>query len=156
MPVQIFCRKNSLVHIRPVRRYLEELLRYSGSGSAFLELSLVGPKKILQLNRDYRGRAKVTDVLSFPLDPKPVAKRAPWHLGEIVIATEVAKRQAKRARRTLEQQVLRLAVHGYVHLSGLDHEKGTGERRRFEGLEKKYLRYLNRKGWIPWDGSLRL
>jgi len=76
-------------------------------------------------------------------------------LGEIFIATQVARRQAQRAERSLTAQVSRLAVHGFIHLQGFDHEKGKRSKTQFEGLEKKYLSYLKRKGLLAWDGSLQ-
>ncbi len=155
MPVTIYSRKNCPVQDAALRRCLEEVLRFSGRETALLEISLVGRKGISRLNQKYRGKKGVTDVLSFPLDSKPTAKNSPWHLGEIVIATEVAKRQARQARRTLTQQVVRLSVHGFVHLVGGDHEAGPALKRRFEAEEKKFLRYLTKKGLFRWDGSLQ-
>jgi probable rRNA maturation factor len=135
---------------------MEALLRRSGRSRAELEISLVGRSRIRALNRDYRNKDATTDVLSFPLDITPPRGRAPWHLGEVVIATEVARRQAALAGRPLTRQVLRLAVHGFVHLHGLDHERGGNEARKFRRLEEKYLQHLAKKGLMPWDGCLRL
>lgn len=157
MPVFIYKRKNSPIRGKTVKRCLEELLRHSKSEKAILELSYVGEKTIQKLNKNYRKKNSVTDVLSFPLDVKgPPAKGAPWHLGEIVIATGVAKRQARQSGRNLNQQVVRLAVHGLVHLQGLDHERDPGDAKRFLRREEKYLNHLNEKGMLKWDGSLQL
>jgi len=156
MSVKIFHRKNSPVRIGAVRRCMEFLLRRSGRGRAELEISLVGNARIRALNRAYRHQDKATDVLSFPLDVVPPPGGAPWHLGEVVIATEAARRQAAQAGRPLTRQVLRLAVHGFVHLHGLDHERGGDEARKFHRLEENYLQHLAKKGLMAWDGSLRL
>jgi rRNA maturation RNase YbeY len=156
MPVEIFSRKNRRLNTAALRRCLEELLRDSKRSRASLELSFVGPARIRELNRRHRKVDKVTDVLSFPLDREEPRRGRPWHLGEIVVCTQVAASQAKRASRSLVQQALRLAVHGFVHLHGLDHEEGEKERIAFEALERKYLRRLDKKGSMKWDGSLRL
>ena len=156
MPVDIFSRKNRRLNTGALRRCLEELLRASKRGGAWLELSFVGPARIRGLNRRHRRVDKVTDVLSFPLDIEKPRSARPWHLGEIVICTRVAAAQARRAKRSLTQQALRLAVHGLVHLHGMDHEEGEAERRAFEALERKLLRRLHQKGSMKWDGSLRL
>lgn len=155
MSVVIFCRKNHPVQITKLRRCLENLLKYSGMGEATLEVSLVGEKRIRDLNRQYLGRDRITDVISFPMDPKPPFKGVPWHLGEIFLATPVARRQAAKARRSLTAQVIRLGVHGVIHLQGLDHERSTKARKDFEALEGRYLNYLKKKGWFSWDGSLQ-
>ncbi len=155
MAVKIYHRKNSPVQIRKVQKCLDELLKYSRRNTAEIEIRLVGLKIIQKLNQQYLKKNRVTDVLSFPLDIDPPFKKGPWHLGEIVIATEVAKRQARIAKRSLTTQVVRLAIHGFVHLHGLDHEKGKKEFVEFQKIEKKYLQYLSKKGLLVWDGSLQ-
>ena len=155
MPIQFFYRKPHPVAIARLSRCMEALLRYSKKSSALVELSLVGEKRIQELNQTFLKKNKVTDVLSFPQDLRPLAPGAPWHLGEIFIATAVARRQASRAQRTLTSQVIRLAVHGLIHLEGWDHEKSKRGKIEFEAMEKKYLSYLKRKGLLAWDGSLQ-
>jgi metalloprotein, YbeY/UPF0054 family len=139
-----------------LRRSIEACLALFKMEAATLELSLVSGPAIRSLNRKFRSKDRVTDVLSFPLDRKPRGEKFPWHLGEIVIALPVARQQARVAGRPLIQQLTRLAVHGIVHLTGRDHEKNPAARRSFERLESKCLRHLQRKGLTPWDGSLRL
>jgi probable rRNA maturation factor len=157
MPVAIFhYPKKSPVSIFKLKSFLEELLSYLKQENAHLEVSFVGNKAIRSLNQRYRKKDAVTDVLSFPLDREPTGKGFPWHLGEIVIATPVARQQAQQARRNFTQQVLRLAIHGLVHLKGLDHDKSISELKRFQSLEKRCLQHLAKKGMMPWDGSLLL
>ena len=156
MSVNVFFRKGTRVQVAPLRRSVEALLRRAGMAKAELDLTLVGAARIRELNRKFRKKDSVTDVLSFPIDAVAPKGARPWCLGEIVVATPVARRQALRARRSLTQQVLRLAVHGLVHLRGLDHELGPRQARHFEKMETHYLRYLAKKGLMPWDGSLRL
>jgi len=156
MSVSLFFRKPAPLRSAVLSGCLEALLRRFRMKGAELELSLVGETRIRSLNRKFRGKDRSTDVLSFPLDARRPRAPRPWQLGEIVIALPVARRQARRAGRTLTQQTLRLAVHGLVHLQGYDHERGAEELRRFEILEAQYLNYLSKGGWLRWDGSLRL
>jgi probable rRNA maturation factor len=155
MPVSVFYRKNQPVQIARLRRCLESLLELSRIKNANVELTLVGEKRIRQMNRRFLKRDRVTDVISFPMEGKPSFAGVPWHLGEIFIATPVARRQAKRAGRNVTAQVIRLGVHGLVHLQGLDHELGAKARRDFEAQERRFLNFLKRKGLCPWDGSLQ-
>lgn len=122
---------------------------------AHLEVSLVGETRIRQLNRRFLRRDRVTDVISFPLELWPTFGDVPWHLGEIFIATPVARRQAKIAGRNLTAQIIRLAVHGLVHLQGLDHEKGARAQKKFETKERRFLNHLHKKGLSSWDGLLQ-
>lgn len=154
MPVSVYCQKNQSVSKEKLRRSLEALLQFAKMKNAHVEINLVGETRIQTLNRRYLKRDKATDVLSFPMEKNPSFPGVPWHLGEIFIATPVARRQAKKAGRSLEMQLLRLGVHGLVHLQGLDHDAGVKQRKLFEAREKRFLNFLNKKGFCRWDGSL--
>lgn len=155
MPVSVYCRKNSTVQITKLRHCLEALLHFSGIKHGYLGVSLVGERRIQDLNHRFLKKDRVTDVISFPMDKKPSFPGVPWQLGEIFIALPVARRQAGKAGRKLTTQVIRLGVHGLVHLQGLDHELGPKARKKFEAREKKFLKYLDKKDLCPWDGSLQ-
>jgi probable rRNA maturation factor len=86
-------------------------------------LRLCGDAAIRELNRDYRGKDKPTDVLAFAQREAQVADHA--LLGDIVISVETARRQAKRG---LHAELLHLASHGLCHLLGYDHRDDEEER----------------------------
>lgn len=155
MPVEIFYRKDCGVRISTLRRGIESLLSYNRKSKARVEISLVGESKIRRLNWQWRNEDKITDVLSFPIQLNAPPGKVPWTLGDILIALPVARRQARQAGRSLTTQVLRLSIHGLVHLEGLDHDRSQAEKIKFEKREIKYLKYLNNKGLIQWDGSLQ-
>ena len=96
-------------------------------------VALVGDAKMRALNRQFRGIDRPTDVLSFPADP---AERRPhggrrW-LGDVVIATGVARRQAGARGCPLDVEYRRLALHGLLHLLGYDHTCDDGQMERLE------------------------
>ena len=104
---------------------------------------LAGDAAVRRLNREWRGVDKATDVLSFPADPdQPRLPREPRFLGDIVIATGVARRQAAAARHAYGTELKVLALHGLLHLLGYDHETDDGRMRRVEAR-------LRRKGGLP-------
>ena len=80
-------------------------------------------------------------MLSFPAgDELPAGVHL---LGDVVISVEKAKEQAKERRRTLDEEMARLLVHGIVHLLGYDHERSAKDARIMGRLEKKiYQRAL--------------
>ena len=97
-------------------------------------VALVGDRKMRDLNRRFRAIDTVTDVLSFPADPTPAGLSpipAPL-LGDVVIATGRAARQARAAGLTEGNEWRRLALHGLLHLLGYDHEQDDGQMERFE------------------------
>jgi len=90
------------------------------------------------LNKRYRNLDRVTDVLSFPADAYPHQDQSSSRvLGDIVIATGVAKRQARAVGVSVDMEIRRLALHGLLHLMGYDHETDTGQMSR---LERRLLR----------------
>ena len=90
-------------------------------------IAFVSDKAIRQLNRQFRGVDKATDVLSFPADDEDGL-----NLGDIAISVETAAVQAKENGLTFEGEVAQLILHGLLHLSGYDHETDNGEMNRLE------------------------
>lgn len=88
---------------------------------ADVSVSLLADDRIAALNREYLGHAGPTDVLSFPLYRKgePV-------VGEICVGLEQARRQAASLDVPFHEEIARLAVHGTLHVLGLDHPAGAG------------------------------
>ena len=107
---------------------------------------LVDDGTIQGLNRDWRGRDKPTNVLSFPLgDPAPVGDPAligdpnwPWLIGDIVMSFDTMKAEAERDGKPLEHHVVHLAIHAALHLIGHDHED-EAEAEAMEAAEIKLL-----------------
>lgn len=135
-----------------LKRTARALLAAAGRGRTTLSLSLVGDAAIRRLNREYRGKDRATDVLSFPLlDPSRAARaqgsaNAPEALlGDVVISLDAAERQAATYGATLEREVLRLLIHGVLHLLGYDHE-GAAERRRMVARERRLAATIG----LPW------
>lgn len=91
--------------------------------AAELSLALVDPDEMAELNERYRDIAAPTDVLSFPCDdPCPVESDEPITLGDVVIAPQIAEKQALEVGHTVEDELNLLVVHGILHLLGYDHE----------------------------------
>jgi probable rRNA maturation factor len=120
-----------------------------------LQLSLVleNDAAVRNLNRDFRGKDKPTNVLSFAaLDDAPLEKTrkgarlptdTPIYLGDIILALETLKSEAKAQRKSLRQHYTHLVVHGVLHLLGFDHMRAS-DARRMEDLERVVLAGL---GW---------
>ena len=103
-----------------------------------VSLALVSDRTIRRLNRQYAGKDAATDVLSFPASGPRVGVRL---LGDIVIATGVARRQAREAGHSVADEVKTLALRGLLHLLGYDHHADGGTMARVEAR-------LRRKGGL--------
>jgi probable rRNA maturation factor len=124
-----------------LRRRAACVLREVGQGGAELSLTLTDDDGIAALNAAYRGKPTPTDVLSFSLLEGEFSERRGSLLGEIVIGVDVAARQARKARRSIDDEVARLLIHGVLHLIGHDHVRAA-QARRMEAEEKRLWRAL--------------
>jgi probable rRNA maturation factor len=122
-----------------LRRRAVAVLRALGRCDAELSVALVDDASIAALNARYRGREGPTDVLSFSLLEGVHAARRGALLGDVVVSLETAERQARRGRRSLDDEVLRLLIHGVLHLLGHDHERDD-EARAMQAEERRIAR----------------
>jgi probable rRNA maturation factor len=119
------------------RRGVQPLLRRAIAGAATalpakaarstsgaeLAIVLTNDSAIRKLNRTWRGKDEPTNVLAFPSEPQEGAHRLLHRLlGDIVIAYETLAREARAERKSFDHHLAHLAVHGFLHLCGYDHE----------------------------------
>ena len=115
----------------------QERVQDSGSriwGRLEMAVVLADDKFIRQLNRDYRGKDKPTNVLAFPSDEES-------QLGDVVLALETIEREAREQKKTVKNHTKHLLVHGTLHLLGYDHERKK-DAAQMEALEIKILETL--------------
>ncbi len=121
--------------------------RSLGDRDAEISVRLSGDKEIRTLNREYRGKDKPTNVLSFAaLDseqnvPSSPVCALPCAIGDIVIAFETLKREADAMGVAFRDHYTHLLVHGTLHLLGYDHER-ENDAKRMEKLEISILKGL--------------
>jgi probable rRNA maturation factor len=128
------------VDLEQIARLAERTLAAVGRGDATLTIAFVSDPVIRRLNRDYRGKDRPTDVLSFPLGWKGGTNAEGEHLGDVVISTDSAIAQAEDAGFALERELGELVIHGVLHLCGYDHETDQGDMNRLElKLRRKLL-----------------
>lgn len=98
----------------------------SESANKNFTVAFISDKKMLDINKEFRGKDNTTDVLSFPYEPDDFFQEEN-RLGEIVISAEQAQRQAAENDLDFETEVKQLILHGVLHLCGYDHETDSGE-----------------------------
>jgi probable rRNA maturation factor len=146
------------VSIRELKGFLARAQRKLGIPSGALTICLVTNSQMARWNRDFRGKNGTTDVLSFRADAshqkrtrrlnqKPnrtrkilsaasVTSAAPYW-GDIAIAPAIARENALRFGRTVDDELRILVLHGILHLMGYDHQTDTGQmERRERGLRR--------------------
>ena len=144
------------IDTRRVRRAADAVLAAVGFTDSELGLLLVSDRRIRTLNARYRQKDRPTDVLAFPLTVRPPIsmkggserKRSqvvPTLLGDVVISLPTARRQAAAFGHTVYTEVVRLLVHGVVHLMGYDHERGPRDAARMARRERLILKNLPKR-----------
>jgi probable rRNA maturation factor len=109
-----------------LRRFLERARKAAGVAGE-VHVLLAGDKTLRRLNREFRGKDKTTDVLSFPAGASAVFFAERELAGDLAISLETAGRQARAYGHSLEDEVKVLMLHGVLHLAGMDHETDGGE-----------------------------
>ena len=128
------------VPVRGFKAKARRILRLMDLVDCELSVALVGDEEIRRLNGRYRSRDEPTDVLSFPLDePLPSGHRL---IGDVIISVEKAARQARQRRRSLDDELEVLLVHGILHNLGYDHERSPDDEREMRALERRLRRDL--------------
>src|SRR5262245_29483484 len=125
-----------------LRTWAQMILRHLQQTQAELSLALVTDPMIHALNRQYRGKDKPTDVLSFPL----ADEIQPSVLGDVVISVDTTARQAQQHGHSLGEELQILLIHGILHLLGYDHEVSRGESIRMRRKEQEILQVLTNEG----------
>lgn len=128
---------------KEIAQYVLEKEKKQGT----ISLVLVGPGRIKELNKQYRKKNKVTDVLSFPAKSENIfiqEKDSKDFLGEIVICLRVVKKTAKRENIPFEQELARVFIHGILHLLGYDHHSPEQEKTMM-AKQEEYLKEVLKK-----------
>jgi probable rRNA maturation factor len=109
-----------------------------------ISITFVSNEKIQEINREYRQKDKATDVISFAMEElgegevEVLGVNQPRILGDIIISTPKAKEQADEYGHSFLRELGFLAVHGFLHLLGYDHETEEDEKEMFS-LQRELL-----------------
>lgn len=131
-----------------IRRCCQAVLTTEKFGrDAEVSVSFVSNKEIRELNKIYRNKDSVTDVLSFPLTSEDGTvevnpETGAVQLGDVVISLETAVKQAQNYGHSLEREVGFLTVHSMLHLLGYDHETSQLDQRIMREKEESVLEKL--------------
>lgn len=127
-----------------IKNIVEKVLEREGK-KGDISIAFVGQGRIRVLNKKYKGKNRVTDVLSFPESKITFEKfrigptKKFQGLGEIVICLREVSKNTKKHSSNLEKELARILIHGTLHLLGYEHEKDKGAAEKMEKKQEKYL-----------------
>ncbi len=144
MPYQIDVEVNSsstkIPSVENIELWISAALQSDELNQAEVSVYIVDEAESQELNAQYRGKDKPTNVLSFPADiPDEVGVPL---LGDLVICAPVVEREAQEQGKTLEAHWAHMLVHGTLHLLGYDHVEDD-EADVMEALETRLITQLN-------------
>ena len=123
-----------------LRGVAQIVLKEENKKGAGLSIVLIGERGMKKLNKKYRGKNRVTDILTFGQAQKfPVIPESELELGEIVICPGEVKRNSKRYKVTFQKELGCVLIHGILHLLGYNHEKFERANKEMKEKEQYYL-----------------
>ncbi|MFP7444248.1 MULTISPECIES: rRNA maturation RNase YbeY [Bacillus] len=132
-------------HIEQVEKLLDFAAEKENvEAGSELSVTFVTNDRIQEINREYRDKDKPTDVISFAMEElgegetEIAGEGIPRVLGDIIISIQRTEEQAGEYGHSFERELGFLAVHGFLHLLGYDHETDEEEREMF-GRQKDIL-----------------
>ena len=130
------------------RKLADIVLRGENKQDAEFSLAFVGQGRMRQVNKKFRGKNRVTDVLSFP-ESKVLLEKfkvggsvKTQNLGEIIICIREVKKNAKRLKSPFQTELSRVLIHGILHLLGYDHETNEKDAEKMQEKEEQYLKLI--------------
>ena len=128
--------------LEEIEKFLNFALDYQKIDNAIFNVIIVDEEKIQELNRTYRGKDSVTDVISFALEDDDTFISTNFRvLGDIYICLKRAKDQANEYGHSFLRELAFLSIHGLLHLLGYDHMNEADEKIMFELQERILSQY---------------
>lgn len=121
-------QRNQKLDTREIRKFTQGVLNLLGCDRKELSLVLVNDRQIAQINRDYLGRDKPTNVISFAMAEGEFGDMETGLLGDVIVSVDTAFRHAADSGADPLDEVRYLIIHGILHIAGFDHETGAGGR----------------------------
>lgn len=118
-----------------------------------LSVSIVGDRSIRVINREYLGKDRPTNVISFSLQEGDCGGVNPHALGDVLISADTAAREAEEAGMEFFDRLSFLLLHGILHLCGYDHERsGEAEAQKMQQKEQQLFKTLKKEGLLSPTG----
>ncbi|MDY0163026.1 rRNA maturation RNase YbeY [Desulfobotulus sp.] len=128
------------------------ILNALGCPEGELSVLFVDDAHMREINRDYRQKDAPTNVLAFAMNEGEFGHINPELLGDVVISTETALREAAEWKMDPQVRITQLLVHGVLHLFGYDHEESPEAEERMEAKSTELVRMLEKNetlaGWL--------
>ena len=128
--------------LKKIRRTVEVILGALDCPDGEISILIVDDPQIEKLNRKYLKRTGPTNVIAFSMREGEFSHLSPQLLGDVVISTDTAAKEAQNSGMSIEQRFKELLVHGILHLFGYDHETSDQDARKMEKKNQELLELI--------------
>lgn len=143
--IEIFNQTNENIEmIDELKTLMEKVCQKENIENVEFNIIFVNNEEIHQINKEWRGVDRETDVISFALEDEDTVLSNERVLGDIYISIDKAREQAKEYGHSLKREICFLSVHGFLHLLGYDHMNEEDEKVMFD-KQKELLEYYGIK-----------
>jgi len=143
MEVQIDNRQSSYeISLEKMKQAVRVILGALDCPDGEISILIVDDPQIKKLNRKYLNRNSPTNVIAFPMREGEFTHLSPQLLGDVVISTDTAAKEAQNSAMSMEQRLTELLVHGILHLFGYDHETSAQDARKMAEKSRQLLHLI--------------
>lgn len=143
MEIEVFNEtKEELEELRELKEFLSSVAKDEGLDNIIYNVIIVDNEQIHEINKEYRGIDRPTDVISFALEDDKSFNRTDIRvLGDIYISIDKVRSQSCEYGHSFKRELYFLAIHGFLHLLGYDHMEKADEEEMFKKQEEVLSRY---------------
>ena len=143
MEVLIKNRQSSCgISLEKIEQSVKVILDALNCPEGEISILIVDDPQMEKLNSEYLNRYGPTNVIAFPMREGEFSHLSPQLLGDVVISTDTAAKEAQNSGMSMEQRLNELLVHGILHLFGYNHETSEQDARKMEGKSRKLLELI--------------
>ena len=140
MEVLIDNRQRSCgISMKKIQQTVKVILSTLDCPDGEISILIVDDPQIEKLNREYLNRTGPTNVIAFPMREGKFSHLSPQLLGDVVISTDTAAKEAQNSGMSMEQRLKELLIHGILHLFGYNHETSDQDAREMEKKSQELL-----------------
>ncbi len=139
--------------LKKIRRTVEVILGALDCPDGEISILIVDDPQIEKLNLRYLNRTGPTNVIAFSMREGEFSHLSPQLLGDVVISTDTAAKEAQNSGMSMEQRFSELLVHGILHLFGYDHENSEQNARKMEKKSQELLDLIRHSAFFIPKGN---
>ena len=139
------------ISLKKIKQTVQVILDALDCPDSEVSILIVDDPQIEELNQQYLNRKGPTNVIAFAMREGEFSDLSPQLLGDVVISTDTAAREAQIASTSMERRFNELLVHGILHLMGYDHETSEDDARVMEDKSRELMKHIRNVEGGMWN-----